>query len=119
MTQKNALLAAVCTRSSASTACDVLQPVQSTIGFNTCMMANPPPPNGSMTFCAGNARTPNIMRRMSLNETSRKLGPTEEAVELGSKITVCAALRKIACSYATYRAVRRDLLGQGPPTIGS
>ena len=98
MIQKKARLDASWTRSSASTACESVQPVQSTSGFKTCISAKPPPPNGSMTFCDGKASTPNMMRRRSWNVTSRKSGPTDEFEELGSKITVCASVRKSAFS---------------------
>src|SRR5574341_164933 len=107
MSQKNALLEASCARSDASVNCDSEQVCvwQSGTGFKTCISANPPPAKGSITFCAGNASTPNMSRRMSLKVTSRKLGPADELVEFGSKITALASDRKNDCSYATYSAV--------------
>src|SRR6266850_293386 len=121
MSQKNARLEASWTRCDASANSEVEHPPagQEISGLSTCIRANPPPPNGSITFWAGNASTPNAMRRTSLNWTSRKPEPTEDEDELGSKITACALARKIACSYATYSAVRRAVISQCPPTIGS
>ena len=61
-----------------------------------------------------------MRRRTPLNETSRHgAAPTEQPDELGSKITAFASDRKNACSYATYSAVRRDVMSQCPPAMGS
>src|SRR5262245_21394960 len=113
MSQKKALLDASSARSCASNASDdVRHELQSTTGSSTCIMAKPPPANGSIAFCSGKANTPNMMRRMSVKVTSRHATPTEQVGDAGSGIAPTAGERNMACSYDRYIAVLRAVMSQ-------
>src|SRR5436190_3746803 len=113
--QKNALLAAASAWSCIWENCDRFWQLEHvTWGFRSCMIANPPPPNGSTRFCAGKASTPTMMRRMSWNATF-----PGSIVPPGSTIVVCRSDRKNDCSYETYSAVRLPVTSQCPPKVGS
>src|SRR2546425_8371622 len=59
--QKNALLAAASASSCSWANWDKFWQLEHvTSGFRSCMIANPPPPNGSTRFCAGKASTPTM-----------------------------------------------------------